>query len=54
MCVRISCFMPAAVVVSGNSMSRKRSGIEAENRTVRRRGSAADLGSRVWSGVEQA
>lgn len=45
--------MPAAVVVSGDSMSRKRSGIEAENRTVMRRGfAAADSGSRVCSGVE--
>lgn len=33
----MSCFRPAAVVVEGDGMSRRRSGMEAEKRTVRGR-----------------
>lgn len=51
-CARINCFRPADVVVSGVAMSRRRSDIEAENRTVRRRTGVSDSGSGERLGVE--
>lgn len=45
---RISCFRPAAVVVEGDGMSRRRSGMEAEKRTVRGRMSVSVVVSGGW------